>query len=198
MNAVDSWSGAPGPHPGPGPGPAARLHHSRVENKLAGTRNQIPRQQGGGRLQVWASLPSTKYQEPAIKYQDSSTKCHKTQIIEQTEREEWEGRTSVHDGGTAVEHQVALVQRWDMVEQVEGPQVPLAPPAVKATNYCSTAQYQVSGTTYWEHWKQEPNTRSQVPGTKYKVPGIKYQVPGLSYQVSGTRNQVPSTLYQEA
>lgn len=49
------------------------------------------------------------------------------------------GRTSVHDGGTAVEHQVALVQRRDVVEQVEGPQVPLGPPAVKATNYRSTA-----------------------------------------------------------
>lgn len=79
MSAVDSWSGAPGPHPGPGPGPAARLHHSRVENKLVGTRNQIPRQQGGAQLQVWASLPSIKHQEPAIKYQDSSTKYQMSQ-----------------------------------------------------------------------------------------------------------------------
>lgn len=142
MSAVDSWSGAPGPHLGPGPGPAARLHHSRVENKLAGTRNQIPRQQGGGQLQVWPSLPSTKHQEPAIKYQDSSTKYQMSQ--NSVNRADGEGgvggvRTSVHDGGTAVEHQVALVQRWDVVEQVEGPQVPLAPPAVKATNYRSTA-----------------------------------------------------------
>lgn len=35
------------------------------------------------------------------------------------------GHTSVHDSGTTIEDQVALVQRWDMVEQVEGPQVPL-------------------------------------------------------------------------
>lgn len=34
--------------------------------------------------------------------------------------------TSIHDSGATVEHQVALVQRWDMMEQVEGPQVPLA------------------------------------------------------------------------
>lgn len=42
-------------------------------------------------------------------------------------------RTSIHNGGVAVEDHSALVQGRDSVQEVEGPQVPLTP-AVKAGN----------------------------------------------------------------
>lgn len=65
------------------------------------------------------------------------------------------GHTSVHDSGATIEHQVALVQRWDMMEQVEGPQVPLA----SLLSRLLTTAVLHSIKNHIQHLEQEPNTK---------------------------------------